>query len=118
MQGPVNVGVGFPTDYLHGATPDLQYRVACLLTPRFLHPNVYRGTVCLGAGFAPGTSISELLWEIFGIVSYSNIGLDERNALDPEACRLLREHPELLAELPRKPFLRRRRSIKLEVKAV
>ena len=117
MPGPVNVGIGFPNHYLRSTDPDLQYKVASVLTPRFLHPNVHRGAICLGAAFAPGTSISELLWEMFGIVSYSNICLDERNALDPAACRLLRERPELLGELPRRPFLRRKRSIKLEVKS-
>jgi hypothetical protein len=75
------------------------------------------GVVCLGSAFAPGTPITALLWELYDICSYQNVTLDERNAMNPEACRLLREHPELLARLKPAPFLRRQHRMQIKVSA-
>ena len=59
-----------------------------------------------------------LLWELYDIVSYQNVTLDERNALNPEACRLLREHEGLLAQLTPKPFLRRAHKLQITVREI
>jgi len=112
--GPLGAVLHFPEDYLRSVDPHLYVKVASVLTPDMAHPNLLGGTVCLGSGFAPGTSITWLLWELYDIVSYQNVTFDERNALNPEACRLLREHRHLLDRLQPRPFLRRER--KLEVK--
>jgi hypothetical protein len=85
-------------------------RVASVITPDFVHPNVVRGIVCLGGGFAAGTPISELIWLLFQIVSYRNCTLEERNAMNAEACRLLRSCPDLLAKLDRPRLLRPRKT--------
>jgi hypothetical protein len=116
-QGPVTAGVIFPEDYLRSTDPRLYLRVASALTPfDLLHPNVRGGVVCLGAAFAPGTSLTALLWELYEIVSYQNVTLDERNAMNPTACRLLRQQPELLSGLRPEPFLRRRHGMQVSVK--
>lgn len=116
-RGLVTAGVVFPEDYLRSTDPRLYLRVASVLTPfDLLHPNVRGGVVCLGAAFAPGTALTALLWELYEIVSYQNFTLDERNALNPTACRLLRQHPELLSGLKPEPFLRRRHGMQVSVK--
>lgn len=107
--GPVVAALHFPQDYLRSVDAHLGVRVVSLVTPDVVHPNVRGAAVCLGAGFAPGTPIRTLLWELYEILTYRNVTLDERNALDPEACRLLRARPELLAQLGDAPPLRRAR---------
>ena len=106
--GPVRCVIHFPSDYLFSTDPKFYMRVASVITPNFVHPNVVRGIVCLGGGFAAGTPISELIWLLFQIVSYRNCTLDERNAMNAEACRLIRSCPEMLAKLGRPRLLRPR----------
>ena len=52
-------------------------------------------------------SLTELIWHVYEILTYRNLNLDERDALNPQACRYLRLHPEVLAAL-RPPPLRQR----------
>ena len=87
--GPVLCGISFPEDYLRSTDPKLFMKMASVLNPGFLHPNVLFGSVCLGSAFTPGTPIGALVWELFDIVTYRNCTVDERNALNPEACRLV-----------------------------
>jgi hypothetical protein len=115
--GPVHCLLHFPSDYLRSVDPKLYLKVAFLLTPEFVHPNVREGSICLGVGFEPGTPISGLVWQVYEIVTYRNCTVDERNALNPEACRLLRACPELLDRLERPPLFRRRHGWELKVKA-
>ncbi len=109
--GPVQAGVSFPEDYLYAADPHLYLKVASMLTQDFVHPNVRGSAICLGAAFAPGTPIRALIWELYDILAYRNVTLDERNALNPEACRLLRAHPNLLDRLEVRPLRRRAKSV-------
>jgi hypothetical protein len=97
--GPVAVGVHLPADYLRSPDPALGLKVVSMLTPDFFHPNVQGPVICLGSAFAPGTPIRWLLEEVYAIVTYRNYTVDERAALNPEACRLLRQRPEILARL-------------------
>jgi hypothetical protein len=115
--GPVHCGISFPENYLRSSDAMLFMRVASVLNPAFLHPNVLAGSVCLGSTFAPGTPISALVWELFDIVTYRNCTVDERNALNPEACRLVREYPALLEKLERPPLFRSSRSIQISVRS-
>jgi hypothetical protein len=105
--GPVVCALDFPEDYLRSTDPYLFMKLASILSDGFLHPNVSpAGNVCLGVGFAPGTPIAGLVWELFDIVTYRNCTVDERNALNPEACRLVREHPSLIEKLSAPPLVR------------
>src|SRR5574341_951946 len=63
--GPVCCRIWFPEDYLRSTDPALSMKVAAVLNPGFVHPNVRDGFVCLGAGFLPGTPIGALVWELF-----------------------------------------------------
>jgi hypothetical protein len=114
--GPVECGISFPEDYLRSTDPKLFLKIASIMNRGFLHPNVQLGFVCLGSHFAPGTPIEALVWELFEIVTYRNCTVDERNALDPEACRLVREYPSLLAKLEPVSLFRSRREIAVSVR--
>ena len=109
--GPVICSIRFPGDYLRPADSKLFIRVAAVQTSDFVHPNVLDGIVCLGTAFAPGTPIRGVVWQLFEIVTYQDRGctVDERNALNPEACRLLRAYPGLLAMMTRPRLYRPRR---------
>jgi hypothetical protein len=109
--GPVQAGVSFPGNYLSAADPHLPLKVAAMLTQDFVHPNVHGSVICLGSAFAPGTPFRVLVWELYDILAYRNVTLDERNALNPEACRLLRAHPNLLDRLEVRPLRRRAKSV-------
>jgi hypothetical protein len=114
--GSVLTALHFPEDYLRSTDPRLSMKVASLLGPPwFVHPNVRSGVICLGAAFAPGTGIGLLLREIYEIVSYSCYTLVETNSLDPEACRLLRANPEILASFHPAPFIRRDQKLQIRV---
>jgi hypothetical protein len=113
--GPILAGVRFPEDYLRSTDHHLYLKVASILTFDFTHPNVNGSMVCLGSQFAGGSPITALLFELYDIVSYQNVTLDEGNALNPEACRLLREHRELLDGMERKPFMRRKTKLQVKV---
>jgi hypothetical protein len=115
--GPVLGFIRFPQDYLCSVDPRLFMRVASIVTPDFVHPNaVARGPVCLGAAFRSGTPLGQLIWELYQIVTYQNRTLDERNALNPEACRLLRANQDLLSRFPAPPLFRRRRKLQASIR--
>lgn len=112
--GPVEGAIHFPADYLLGTTPQLWFRVATITTADFVHPNVRDGIVCLGAQFNPGTPFRILVRALYDLVSYQMLSLDERNALDAEACRILRANPQLLQTLSAPPLTRRTHRITLK----
>lgn len=116
-KGPIAVGVNFPPDYLRSDDPRLYIKIATLLDPftldphpEYFHPNIdpVGGTICLGAGFLPGTPFPALIWHLYEIITYQNFSVDERNALNREACRYLRDHSGVVSTL-RIPPLRRRK---------
>jgi hypothetical protein len=114
--GPVWCGISLPEDYLRSTDPRLFLKIASIGNADFLHPNVLSGAICLGSHFAPGTPIDALIWELFEIVTYRNCTVDERNALNPEACRLLREHPSVMEKLPRPPLFQSERGFQTTVR--
>jgi hypothetical protein len=116
--GVLPVEVRFPPDYLCSTDPILYLKLATLLDPwtfalphvDFFHPNhdPITGAICLGADFRAATPLPPLIWHIDAILTYANFSVDERNALNPTACRYWRDHPEAVSELPIKPLRRRR----------
>jgi len=115
--GPVVTLIGFPPDYLYSTDPHLYMRIAAMITPDFLHPNVgLRGGICLGAAFTAGTPLSALVWELWGIVTYRNRNVDERNAMTGEACRLIRASEALVESLAAPPLFRKASRLKVQVR--
>ena len=112
--GPVACSIRFPCDYLRSGDTRLYIRVAAVLSPDFIHPNVLHGVVCLGAAFAPGTPLRGLLWQLWEVITYQNCTVDERNAMNGEACRLVRAYPHLIASLERPRLFRPRQRLGAE----
>ena len=112
---PVLVDLYFPPDYLRSVDPELYLKIVSLLTPGFFHPNVRIpfGLICLGHDFLPGTLLGDLAFHIHDIITYQNATVDERDAYNPEACRYLRQYPDILKQLRRPPI--RRRNLKVQV---
>jgi hypothetical protein len=119
--GPVEAGIRFPADYLmhsrqqdnHWSAPHLQAGVVTILTPQFVHPNVREGVVCLGAQFNPGTPLRVLIRQLYDLVTYNLMTLDERNAMDGEVCRAIRANPHWLSSLSAPPLTRRTHRVTL-----
>ena len=121
----VPVEVHFPPDYLRTADPGLYLKIAKIVDPLtlrrpnagFFHPNYdpLTGAICLGAKFAPGTSLPVLIFHIYSIITYENYSVDERNCLDPAAARYLRENPEAVAFLRVTPLRRRQKRFRVTV---
>jgi hypothetical protein len=104
--------IWFQDDYLRRAeVPE----VVSLIRPvNLYHPNVRFPFICVGR-LKPGTPLVDLLYQIFEIVTYQKITMNERNALNFAACQWAR------ANLSRLPLERRplkRRAVNLEVSAV
>jgi hypothetical protein len=114
---PVLLGLSFPEWYLRSSDHHLALSVVSVLTPRVVHPNVRGSTVCLGQRLPPGAPLRLLLYELYEVIGYRNVGLDERNALAPEACRLLRGRPDLLARLAAPPLRSGRSPLSVTVSA-
>jgi hypothetical protein len=98
------VGIWLPGDYLRRVEPAL---VLTLLAPRnVFHPNVRGPFLCIGP-VAPGTPVVDVIYRVYELLSWQSVTVDERDALDPEACQLARNHPERFP-LDRRPLKRRR----------
>lgn len=116
--GPVVFGVRFPPDYLKSVDPALSMKVVSALTTDILHPNISDGVVCLGSDFAAGTSLDWLARQLHSVAAYENFTLDERVSLNPLACRLLRECPLIVEQLPRRSLIPRATRLAITVKEI
>jgi hypothetical protein len=77
------VGIHFPEDYLR--TNDLR-AVATMLEPLTVyHPNVRGPAICIGA-MPGGTSLVDIVYQVFEILSYNRVTMREDDALNIEAC--------------------------------
>lgn len=115
-KSPVFVNVFFPPDYLRSMDPNLNLKIVRILNADFFHPNIKQplGFICLGHNFLHGSSMCDIIFHIYDIVTYQNITVEERDALNPEACRYCRANPGILQKLHNQPL--RRRKLKLNIK--
>jgi hypothetical protein len=82
-----HVGIWFPSDYLRRADP---FQVLTWLQPaEVFHPNIKSPAVCIGP-IAPGTTLVNLLYRLFEVVTFREVTTIEDNALDLEACAWVR----------------------------
>ena len=92
------VGIRFPANYLRVFDTA---QVFTWLGPREIwHPNIVSPSICVG-NLVPGTPLLDLLYQLFDIITYSNVTVDERDALNRAACAWAR------ANLDRFPVDRR-----------
>ena len=110
---PILVEVRFPPDFLRTSDRHLGLKVVGIVSHLF-HPNVKRPAFCLGH-IRPGTPLDEILRMVYEVISFQNVTPDERDAFSPEACRYVREHPEVLKSLRIPPLKRRRLNVRATV---
>ncbi len=107
----VVLGVWFPADYLRRVARPLE--ILTVLEPQNLwHPNVLPPGICIGPIDA-GTSIVELIFRAYEVITYQRFTPVEHNSLNPAACAWARAN---LARFPvdRRPLKRRRLELGLE----
>ena len=99
------VGVFFPSDYLRrAAVPE----VLTWLGPRNAwHPNIHGIYICPGR-LEPGTSLVDLLYQVFEIIGWHKWNAREDDALNKLACAWARSHKARFPIDPR-PLKRVRR---------
>lgn len=99
------IGIWFPSDYLRRVDP---YRILTWFGPgEVFHPNIcYRGPfICVGR-MAPGTPLTDLLYQCFEIITYNKVTMREDDALNRAACAWAREHQGRFP-VDRRPLRRR-----------
>jgi hypothetical protein len=83
------VGVRLPMDYLRRAHPA---EVLTWLHPfNVFHPNILAPLICVGP-LAPGTSLVDLIFQVYEVVTYTKVTMREDDALNKDACAWARNH--------------------------
>ncbi|MGP8251889.1 MAG: hypothetical protein ACLQHF_07625 [Terracidiphilus sp.] len=106
-----HVGIWFPPFYLRRADP---FEMLRLFTPHVWHPNVSREfpLICIGR-LTPGSSLVDILYQLYDILSYHKYNPRENDALNREACAWARAHQDMFP-IDRRPL--KRRPLSLEVR--
>ena len=99
------VGLWFPDDYLRAADP---FTVLTWLEPRAVfHPNIRPPFMCIGP-IAPATFLTDLLFRCYEVITYGRVTVDERDALNLDACRWARRNLDRFP-IDRRPLKRQTR---------
>ena len=111
-----HVGIWFPPDYLKGYANTFQrntFQMLRMYTPGVWHPNVSAEApfICIGR-LASGTTLVDILYQIFDILTYNKFNPREDDALNKAACAWARAHQDRFP-IDRRPL--KRRSLSLEV---
>lgn len=106
------VGIWMPPDYLRRADTFDSLRI---FTPNNWHPNISHEfpLICIGR-LAPGTTLVDILYQIYDVLTYQKYNPREDNCLNKVACAWARENQHRFPT-DRRP-LKRRRLLNLEVK--
>lgn len=85
------VWIGFPLDYLRRVDPFEVIR--WVGPPDVFHPNISAKAplICLGR-ITPGTTLAELLYRCFDVITYNKVTMREDDALNHEACVWARQN--------------------------
>ncbi len=100
-----DVGIRFPSDYLRRSEPT---EVLTWLGPRAVfHPNIsdWLPVMCVGR-LAPGTSLVDLIYQIYEVISYQKVTMVEDDALNRDACVWARQNRDRYP-VDRRPLRRR-----------
>jgi hypothetical protein len=104
-------GVWFPPDYLRRVEP---FQVVTWFgPPNVFHPNISdRGPfICVGK-LAPGTSLVDIIYQVYEIVTYTKVTMREDDALNKSACAWARQNKSRFP-VDKRPL--KRRTLTLEV---
>ncbi|MGD2151940.1 MAG: hypothetical protein PVG79_01650 [Gemmatimonadales bacterium] len=83
------IGVTFPEDYLRSRHSTA---VVTMLDPNTVwHPNIRGPAVCLGR-MPGGTTLVDILYQVFEIITYNKVTMREDDALNKEACSWTRNN--------------------------
>jgi hypothetical protein len=84
-----DLGIYFPADYLRRAQPG---EVITWFGPlEAFHPNIRPPFLCPGH-LKPGTSLVDIIYQCFEIITYQKVTMHEKNALNWEACGWARKN--------------------------
>jgi hypothetical protein len=106
------IGVWFPPDYLRRADP---FQILTWFgPPNVFHPNISDRApfICVGR-LAPGTSLADIVYQVFDIITYQKVTPREDDALNHEACAWVRNNRHRLP-VDRRPLKRRRLELKVQ----
>jgi ubiquitin-protein ligase len=108
-----HVGIWFPPDYLRRADP---FEMLRLFTPNVWHPNVSREhpLICIGR-LTPGTTLVEILYQLFDILTFQKYNPRENDSLNKTACAWARENQDRFP-IDRRPL--KRQSLNLETQSL
>ena len=76
------VGIYFPDDYLREA--DVTVVLTMLSPPHVWHPYVIGPAICVGR-MPPGTELVDLLYQVFEIITYQRVKMQEDDALNDQS---------------------------------
>jgi hypothetical protein len=97
------IGVTFPEDYLRRKHSTA---VVTLLEPNTVwHPNIRGPAVCLGH-MPGGTTLVDILYQVFEIITYNKVTMREDDALNREACSWTRNNLDRFP-IDKRPLKRR-----------
>ncbi len=106
------VGIWFPSDYLRRVEP--AEVLTWLGPPHVFHPNIRPPYICLGK-VSPATSLVELIYRLFDLVTYNEVTMREDDALNLSACAWARDNQDRLP-IDRRPLKRRTLALDVDLK--
>jgi len=104
-------GIWFPDMYLRA-----DFKVSDIITvlspQNLFHPNARPPYVCVGETMRAGTELTDIVYQLYEIVSYQKVTMNENKALNWDACVWARQNTHLL---PLDPRPLKRRKLNLQV---
>jgi hypothetical protein len=100
------VRIYFPDDYLRRCNP---METLTWLKPKSIwHPNISSKVplICIGR-MTPGTTLVDILYQVFEVITYNKVTMVESDALNTEACRWARLNTHRFP-IDNRPLKRRR----------
>ena len=110
--GPFAVGIHFPADYCRRVDP--RAVIQWLDPHNAWNPHVFPPLVCLGR-LVPGTSLVDILFQAFEVISYHKMKLDD--SLNHDAAAWARTQDQFRFPIDTRPLKRRSLSIPVEISA-
>ena len=105
--------MGHDVDHLRVAR-DAAMVVSLLMPQNLYHPNVAPPLICIGR-IAPGTSLCELIFQVYEVLTFAKLTPREDNALNRDACAWARRNMQLFP-LDARPL--RRQAVAFDVSPI